>query len=433
MDCWRFGAVLIAAGCWLVAEPAYSQSMPAEVISTAPKLTITEADEVLAIVPGKSGVVDPYAAVGIKLGGIVLHPSLTIGPAATSNLLQASSGAKSAIGIGIQPSLDFESDWVRHSWTGTANFDVVRYFDEGDVKSQSGDVFSRFRLDIRRDTRAEFEAGYVLDQTGLGNSEVPLNAVGLQTQHVVAGAMALIHDFGPLETRIRAGAGWNIYDDVKLAGGGSEDNSDRDYIEPLVSVRATFTGPPVFKPYLQANYMPRHYQQKYDRNGLQRSSQGYGAAAGLVIDNGPLWSGDIALTYLWRDYKDPTLNNNSALGFIGSLAWSPTELTTLVLAMGTSLPDSVSATTSGFRDWTGQLDLTYAVRENVDLLAGVGVTLEKGGATDDVTYDVNFGADWKLSRSLAWTAGYDFTWLNASASDRSYTEHQLWLGLRLSR
>ena len=433
MVCRRFVAVLVAAGFWPVAEPAYSQSMPAGAISTAPKLAITGADEVLAIVPGKTGVVDPYAAAGIKLGGIVLHPSLTIGPAATSNLLQASPGAKSAIGIGIQPSLDFESDWVRHSWTGTANFDVVRYFDESDVKSQSGEVSSRFRLDIRRDTRAEFEAGYVLDQTGLGNSEVPLNAVGLQTQNILAGTVALIHDFGPLEARIRAGAGWNIYDDVKLAGGGSEDNSDRDYVEPLLSVRATFTGPPVFKPYLQANYMPRHYRQKYDRNGLQRSSQGYGAAAGLVIDNGPLWSGDMALTYLWRDYRDQALNDNSALGFIGSLTWSPTELTAIVLAMGTSLPDSISTTSSGFRDWTGQLDLTYAVRDNVDVLAGAGVTLEKGGATDDVTYDVNFGVDWKLSPSLAWTAGYDFTWLNAATSGRSYAEHQLSLGITLSR
>lgn len=420
-------AVSFAAGLWLAAGAAHGQ----EVAQLRP--SIEETEPVPAALVKRRPITDPYAPVGFRMGGITVYPSFTAGTVISSNVRQEPSDEQSAIGTRLKPSLHFESDWVRHSWTGTAVYDRIDYLDHTDLTSQRADIFSRFRLDIRHHTRAEFEAGYNLDQTGLADSEIPATAVGYRTEHRIDTAASLIHDFGAVETRAKAGLGWKIYDDVELSGGGTEDNADRDYATPSLSLRATYRNPPVFKPYLQAAYEPRYYLRKQDRNGLRRSSQGLAASAGVVIDGEPFWSGDLAATYLWRDYEDAALENNSAFGLTGSLAWRPEELTEIIVAFGTSLEDSVSTTSSSHRNWTGRIDLSHGLREHIDVLAGGGVEIEETGAGDDITYDANLGLAWKLGPSLAWTAGYDVTWLDAAGSARSYTEHRVSAGLTLSR
>ncbi len=416
-------AVSFAAGLWLAAAGAHGQ----QVTELRPGV-----DEIPAAPVKRKQATDPYAPIGVPVGGIIAYPSLTVGPVFSSNVRQDPSN-KSATGARVKPSLRFESDWVRHSWTGEAHYDGISYLDQEDINSHEADVFTRLRLDIRRHTRAEFEAGYNLDQSGLADSEVPDTAVGYRTEHRIATAASLIHDFGAVETRAKASAGGKIYDDVELSGGGTEDNADRNYASPALSLRATYTDPPVFKPYLQAAYEPRYYFRKRDRNGLRRSSQGWAASAGVVIDRGPLWSGDLAATYLWRDYEDEALESDSAFGLTGSLTWRPEELTEIVLTFGTSLEDAISTTSASNRNWTGRIDIAHGLRENIDLLGGAGVEIEETEAGDDVTYDANLGLAWKLGPSLAWTAGYDVTWLDAVASARSYTEHRVSAGLTLSR
>ncbi len=424
---WRPVAVSFAAALWLAGGTAHGQ----QVADLRP--AIEEPEQVPAAPVERKPTVDPYAPAGVPAGGMIVYPSITVGTVATSNVRQASSQAQSAIGLRLKPALHVESDWVRHSFVGEAVYDRIDYFDQANLTQERADIFSKLRLDIRRATRAEFEAAYNLDQSGLADSEVPATAVGFRTEHRINTAASLIHEFGSLEARAKAAIGWRIYDDVKLSDGGTEDNADRGYATPSLSLRATYTDPPVFKPYLQSAYEPRYYLRKRDRDGLERSSQGMALSAGVVIDRGPLWSGDLAATYLWRDYDDAALRSNSAFGLDGSLIWSPGDLTKIILAFGTSLEDSVSTASSSNRNWTGGIDFIHGLRDNIDVLAGAGIEIEETETGADITYDANLGLAWKLGPSLAWTAGYDVTWLDAAASPRSYTEHRISAGITLSR
>jgi hypothetical protein len=376
---------------------------------------------------------DPYAPLGIRAGGLILYPSITVGGVATTNADHSATNPQSGLGLRLTPVLRFASDWNRNSWEGTASFDLQHYPSSSDLDTHAANIFTRYRLDIRHDTYAQAEAGYVLSQTGPENPEVPENAVGYQTQHTLQGAVTAVHEFGAFEARLRGGANWNTYDNVKLQGGGSENNSDRNNVEPTIAFRATYTDPPVFKPYAQVAYAPRIYEQKYDRNGIQRSSEGYGLSAGLVIADDPIWSGDVALAYKWRDYNDPSLLDDHVLGLDGLLTWSPTDITSIVFAFGTSLTDDFTDGSTSSRNWTARADLTHALRDNVDLLARGGAEIETVEGGDDVTYTADLGLLWKFSPELAWTASYDFTWLDAARSSRNYVEHRVSAGLVLSR
>ena len=172
---------------------------------------------------------DPYAPVGIGIGGLRLYPSIAVGGVYTSNLGDRPSNPESDVGLDLRPALLVESDWVRHSYTAEASGDFTFYANHNDLDDREFEASNRLRLDVRRGTTLTFSGSYVLSQSGLEDSNVPLTAEGYETEHTLAGSAALDHDFGPMQGRLRAGLAWRKFGDVKLQGGGEQDN---DHPEP---------------------------------------------------------------------------------------------------------------------------------------------------------------------------------------------------------
>jgi hypothetical protein len=401
-----------------------------ESLAVVPLLTIAP-EEVQAPLKTMRPLADPYAALGMDLGGVILYPSLEVGTVYTSNAASSATDAQSDFGLSVIPSLRFESDWVRHSWTGQAAGDFVAYLENEDYDSMEIEASSAFRLDIRHTTRAEFDASYVLGQESSADSEVPDTAIGNRTDHVLAANAAIIYDFGGLEGRAKLGIERQIFEDVELSGGGTEDNSDRNNYTPSLALRLSYTDPTAVKPFVELAYAPRFHDEKFDRNGLRRNSQGVTASLGAALDQGPLWLGELALVYAMRDYEDPALDTIDAIGINGNLTWSPTDLTSVVLTLATSLDESSSATSSGTKTRSGRIDVAHELRENVTLLGGFGVEFEKFSGGTDTTFSSNIGFEWQLNPNLAWTAGYDGTWLDAAVSGGNYNEQRLMTGIVL--
>jgi hypothetical protein len=443
----RLVSICVVAGYCGIAAPAHSETAGlfrpmiaegdaqvelVEEPAIVPSLTLVPEEE-QAPLKTMLQIADPYAALGVGLGGIIVFPSLGVGTVYTSNAGGSASDAKSDTGLSLRPSLRFESDWVRHSWTGQAAADFVAYLENEDYDSMEIEASSAFRLDIRHTTRAEFDASYVLGQESSADSEVPDTAIGNRTDHTLAANAAIIHDFGGLESRAKLGIERQMFEDMKLSGGGTEDNSDRNNYTPSLALRLSYTDPPMLKPFVELAYAPRFHDEKFDRNGLRRDSHGIIASVGVTLDQGPFWLGEMALVYALRDYEDPALDTIDVIGINGNLAWRPTDLTSVVMTLGTSLDESSSATSSGTKTWSGRMDVAHELRENVILLGGFGVEFEKFSGGTDTTLSSNIGVEWQLNPNLAWTAGYDGTWLEAAESGGNYNEQRLMTGIVLRR
>ncbi|MGB8313318.1 MAG: outer membrane beta-barrel protein [Aestuariivirga sp.] len=409
-----------------------AQIDPVDVQPITPSLTIAPGEEQAPLRIARP-ITDPYAASGIERGGMTLYPSLEVGAVYTSNVASAAAGAKPDTGIYLKPSLRFASDWVRHSWEGQANGDFIAYLEEQALDSLQADASSKFRLDIRHTTRAEFAASYALDQTGSESSEVPDTATGNRTDQTLAADAALIHDFGPVEGRAKLAIERQLYGDVDLAGGGKEDNSDRNYYTPSLGLRLSYSDPPAVKPFVEFTYAPRFHDEEFDRNGLRRDSHGMTASLGVTLDRDPFWSGEVALVYALRNYEDATLATNDAVGLNGNLTWSPTDLTSVVLNLATTLNETSSAASSGTKTWSGHIDVSHELRENVKLLGGLGLELEQVSGGTDKTLTPSLGVAWQLNPNLAWTAGYDGTWFESADSAGDYNEQRLTTGIIVRR
>ena len=388
----------------------FDNEAQSEDIAAPASLVVAEEEPVVR--PKKKKIsTDPFAPNGINTGGIRLYPSLEIGGVFTSNVAQSGTNPKSDFGLRLKPSLRFESDWSRHSWTGQASAEVLRYVNDPSLSTLTGAAETKFRLDIRRTTRADFTANFTANDTGLGDSSVPGNAIEPRRDKNFGIGADLVHDFGGLEGSVKLALTRSIYDNVALAGGGIEQNADRNYTEPSLSLRATL-GDSVsrLRPYAEIAYAPRIHDQTVDDNGQKRDSQGLSGSIGASFTDDPIWQGDVALTYLVRNYADPALSSNSAFGVRGRVQWSPIPPLKLEAITGVELGETAAISVGGTKSWNAGLNATYALRENINLLAGVGYTREDTGTAITSNKTVRAGFEWSLNPNMSAAITYQGTW-----------------------
>ncbi len=376
---------------------------------------------------------DPYAATGLRAGGLTYFPTLEIGGVATSNVANAASNAKSDVGLRLKPGLRVESNWSRHQFNASASSEIVEYLEENDLSTAGADATAALRLDIRHSTRLDLESGYTLTSTGAESSEVPDTASGNRLSHQLRASAALSHDAAVVETRLRTALTHEIFEDVKLTGGGKEDNADRNYTELSLGLRGTFNRGATLRPFAEIAYAPRIHDKSRDRNGLKRDSHGLTASLGLRIDDDPVWTGEIAATYLVRDYEDSTLKTVHAPGMLANLQWRPTELTRVDFSATASLGETASATDSATINWGAGATLTHAIRENLDVIGATTFSASKNNSGTDETYGARAGLEWKFNPLVSWSVFYDGTWFDGDTAASDYNEQRLITSIILKR
>ncbi len=391
--------------------------------SALSRITIGDDDE--PVVRRRKTIEKPYAAQGVRSGAFLLYPSLEISSVVTSNVRNATTKAKADIGLRLKPQLRFETDWSRHSLTGTVALEGQQFLENNDIKSRSGNAQAALRLDIKRTTTADIDWNYSATSTGLESNELPATATGSRLDQNFGASAALTHDFGGVEGRLRFGLSRSIYGDVALTGGGKEDNSDRDYTQASVSARVALKTGGMLQPFAEAAYEPRIHDKKLDRNGLKRSSQGLRFAAGVVVDDDPIWNGDVAATLELRDYSDNSLETILAPGVAANLTWRPTDLTRFEFNAGASLAEAASVGVSATQNWNAGVKSTHSLRENLDLVAGLRGEFERTNSDIDVTTIGNFGVNWTINPFVVLSAGYEGTFFNGAAAGSDYEDHRL--------
>lgn len=405
-----------------------------DVVPLPPPPAIAKVPEAPPVAPRrKVAAGDAFEPAGLDLGGFRLYPTLELGTAATSNVASSPTNRKADVGLRVKPGLRLESDWSRHQFTASGSAELLEYLDNSKLSTSNGSAQAALRLDVRHTTHADFDASYTLASTGAENSEVPDTAVGDRRDQTIGASAAITHDLGGVELRLRGGAVRNVYGDVKLSGGGTEDNKDRNYTELSASARAALKTGAVFEPFVEAAYEPRFHDRRVDRNGTRRNSQGLRLAAGVTLSDDPLWTGELAGNLNYRNYADSGLDSVLAPGMTASLTWRPTDLTRFEFNAGASIAETVTAGSSATRTWTAGATVVHGLRENLDLIAGLTGTLDDTASGNNLTTDARLGLEWKLNPGFSWTAFYQGTWFDGAASGSNHQEHQLLTSIILKR
>lgn len=374
----------------------------------------------------------PFAPLGLRTGGLTVYPSVEIGGVVTDNVRQTGRARKADVGLLVAPGLRIQSDWARHELSAAAAGERIFYAGESDFDVMEIDATARLRLDIRRTTDLTFTGDYSLIENSPSSAEVPDTAIGRRQDHYATLLAALQHRFGRLAATLAGGASWRVAGDVELSGGGVEDNSDRDYVEPTVRLRLAYQASPALAPFAEVAYAPRFHRRERDRSGVRRDSEGGYIRAGAVFAPSVLWSGEAALRYDVRDYEDPSLKTNRLLGFDANVVWRPTRLTTVTLAAESGLEETTVAGASGIRVHEASLEIVHALRENVTLSSRLAFDYSDydGAAADEWTIDWRLGVAYALSRNAELVGRYDRIRFGSDAPANRFIENRLSAGVR---
>jgi hypothetical protein len=168
---------------------------------------------------------------------------------------------------------------------------------------------------------------------------------------------------------------------------------------------------------------------------LQRYSTGTTAKLGSALDLFGTLTGEMALGYLERNYKDPTLPAVSGFIADGSLLWKPTGLTSLKLNASSQVYETLLAGASGELSRDVNLEVDHAFRAWLIGIAKAGFGYDDyvGLPLTGERYFVSVGVTHIFARELKMHAEIRQDWLTATEPGFLYSATTFLLGLRLQR
>ncbi|GAB5510244.1 MAG: hypothetical protein Rhims3KO_16450 [Hyphomicrobiales bacterium] len=344
---------------------------------------------------------DLYAALGVRAGPLTWFPAIDLAIGVDSNPDNATNGSTVRT-VRLSPELRVESDWRRHAFTGSVR-GTLDYVDDGRDLGRSLTLESNLRLDLGADITTNLRGGYTLTGEPISDPDAPATASGTADTQEFSVGFDAARTFGLVELTAALDVSRSLFSDTPLAGGGVQSNSDRDRTEGTLTLRLERAEGPILRPFVEASATLRRFDERLDRNGLERDSLGYGLRGGLTIsDDGPL-SGSLSAGVVSETFADPTLDDVVTLEAQAGLTWDVTALTSVTLDVATSLDPTTQAGSGVGISRSATLGLSHDLRRNVELRASAGIEDTDFSGIDNSTrtYTGGAGLTWRLSRVAA--------------------------------
>ncbi|KRE09655.1 hypothetical protein ASE63_03730 [Bosea sp. Root381] len=377
---------------------------------------------------------DPYAALGLRLGSIVLKPSLTNGIGYDTNPQRTSGPNRNASPFSRHDGeLEIQSDWNVHELKGRLRGGYSSYFRNHEASRPDGEGNLDLRLDASRDTRILLESRFRLDTQRPGSPDLNAPVVGRPLVYQYGGSAGVSHDFNRLQLTLRGSVDRSDYENATLVNGATLSQADRNQTQYGLRLRAAYEVTPGFKPFIQGEIDTRQFDEPVDSNGYRRSSDGATGRIGTSFEISRQLTGEISGGYQNRKYDDNRLRNMK--GYVGDAAiiWAPTPLTTVTLRGTSELGDTTIAGSSGTRVHRATLEIAHALRRNL-IVTGIGVfsrTAYEGPNPREDYASLGARIEYKLTRTFAVRASFTHERLNSTAPGSDYTANVAQVGLRV--
>lgn len=399
---------------------------------------------------------DPYAALGIRSGGITYFPAVELIGGYDTNPARTP-GGKGASLYSVAPELLVQSNWSVHELKAELRGSYTGYSPDTTPTLSRPNFNGKVdgRVDVTRDTRVDLGTRLLVatDNPGSPNLEADLSKLPIFTRF--GGNVGLGHRFNRLDVSIKADAERTAYQNSMLSDGTSASNKDRNYNQFGGTLRGGYELSPGLTPFVEASADTRRHDLNADLAGYQRNSKGLTGKVGSTFELSRLLVGEVAVGYTRRTYEDPRLNNISGLIGNASLVWTVDALTNVKLSAASTVGESTIAGVSGvlyrdaglqvdhsFRRWLiGSVKLgfgldTYKGADGItgfDPICNCVVTSPGGGDRQDKRYSAGLGLTYKLSRTVQVKGEFRQDWLRSNVTGNDYQASIFMLGVRVQQ
>gem|GEM_PF-2107330 len=372
---------------------------------------------------------------GGRVGAFVVRPALDVREIYDSNIFATETNAEGDFITVLNPSIQVQSDWARHSLGLTAEGRLGQYIDNPSENYEDAFVGASGRIDVTNGTtltvNGSYQRGHVArsspdDTTG---SEEP--KLFDRTNAYVELARALGLFVASADTAVT----WTDFHDGETSTGAVIDNDPDNALLVVPGFRVGYVPAPGTEAYARFRYLDVTYPEEI-AGGVSRDGWGVDALFGVtkVIDG--LWSFGAYGGYAPRYFDDPAMDDIDGLsGLAGGLnvTWNPTAFTSAILDVTHSTAATTTAGASAIQTTrlglTVQQELSRAVM--IDATAGYTYGDYIGTSREDNTMTAGIGAEYLVNRWGSLNMAYDFTSRDSNRAGSSYDRHTFGFGFRI--
>jgi hypothetical protein len=347
-------------------------------------------------------VTDPYAPLGLRVGTLLVFPTLEAQGGYDSNPERRAGKSKGATILRTEGGFTARSDWAVHELSADFRGGYSKYLGrpEADRPDATGRV--GLRLDYTRDTAFDFELRGRLDTQTPGTANLTGRAEGRPLTYQYGGSTGVTQRFNRLAVSARASIDRSEFADAGLGNGQVLSQKDRNVTQYGLRLRTGYEITPGIVPFAEALLDTRRYDLRTDNTGFQRDSNGFQVRAGTSFEITRTLTGEVAAGYGLRRYEDQRLRDVRGPVVEGTLAWTVSPLTTVRLRGTTEFEETTQTGSSGSVTRRISAELSHAFLRNLVFTTGAsfGRADFNGITRKDDTLRANLGAEYSVTRNL---------------------------------
>lgn len=357
-----------------------------------------------------------YEATGIRAGGFVAYPSLTLRTEYDDNLFARPDAVSDTI-FTVQPSLEIRSDWGRHAAGLSLDADLKRHDRFKSEDTDAWKVAGTGRVDVSRDFIVRGQAS-VADRveprntTAFSVESVEPIEYGIETAGVTASK-----DFNRVRVVGRANFARYDYRNGRDVAGTVVEQDYRDHDEFETGLKVAYAVSPIAAVFVDGGLQKMDYDLF---QGHERDSDGVTALVGIDMEITRLVSGEVSVGYIKQSFDDPTFKDIANPHYRVRLDWYPTQLITVGLTATQRVTDSPLSSSPAYLSRAVELKADYELLRNLILSGQIhGADQDyRGIDRHDRRYGGVLSANYLVNRTLGVSLRYNYETLSSSGASR---------------
>lgn len=349
---------------------------------------------------------EAYDPPGVRLGGIILRPTLSTALGTTSNATGQPAGRPSALAQ-TSGSLLAGTNWGRHAIGGYLGIDDQRVVS---ASAQSGTAWTAAlggTMEIGRDQLALGAAHLDLFQSARALNSLALDRPG--RFRVNNARAAYTWRSGRLSIAPGLSLTDTSYDDVFI-GGRRVVQRYRDRLATEGNVTTRWQLAPLRDLVLDLRAVGFTFARR-EPGQPSRNATAVALLAGIDYATDAVWRVRALAGVQHRSFADPSLRAITGPMAEASLIWSPSGLTTVTATLSRRIEDAAELSALTYAFTGGRLVVDHELQRNLLLAASIDLqradTQQRGG--HETLLGLGLGATWLMNRQLRTTASWDWT------------------------
>jgi hypothetical protein len=357
-----------------------------------------------------------FDPLGIRAGGFLIYPSVTVGSSYDDNVFATKDDTKDDFIFNFLPQVVVRSNFPRHAIAWTTEADIARYVTETDEDYEDFGTALNGRLDITRSNRLTAGAAFARGHDSRDDPEdLGVDVTDEPSKYYdYGGDLGFQQDFNRVNFGLLGNFDRRDYTD------GDEGDRDRDLFGGRL--RAGYFVSPRINAFVQGGFRREVRDQDSGRD-----NNVYSASVGTEIDFTGLLFGEVNAGWSLQEFDESDVDSENGFTYGANLTWNPTGLTSVRLdGAGGFEPSDVGS--SRLESEIG-LRIDHELLRN--LLIGGQVRYSRDDFQDanrvDNRIDVGPSITYFVNRNFSVGANYVFTTRDSDESEREFDRNVITL------